>query len=197
MSDREPTKIGLMGGTFDPIHLGHLLAASQAADHVGLHEVLFVPTGQSWQKSDEVVTSAEHRVAMTALAIESDERFTLSLMEVKRSGPSYTIDTVNEIRRAQPESAVYVIVGSDAARSIPTWHQSQTLIDEVHFIVMSRGGHSISREDIPVKHATVVEMPQIEISSSDIRDRVRHGRSISFMVPEAVAAYIAKQQLYK
>lgn len=186
-----------MGGTFDPIHVGHLLAASQAAEQVSLDEVLFVPTGQSWQKAQDVVTAAEHRVAMTALAIESDERFTLSLMEVNRSGASYTIDTVNEIRRAQPDSSIFVIVGADAARSIPTWHQSQALIDDVNFIIMSRAGHLLSGEEIPIKHATVVEMPQIEISSSDIRDRVREGRSIRFMVPDAVAAYIAKHQLYK
>lgn len=195
MADRV-RKLGVMGGTFDPIHIGHLLAASEAADQVGLDEVLFVPTGQSWQKSDRNITSSDHRVAMTALAIEDDDRFTLSLMEVQRSGPSYTIDTVNELKRVEPATDIYVIVGADAIRTISTWHQSQALINDVHFIVMARAGHGISVDEIPVKHSIVIEMPQVEISSSDIRERVRSGRSIKYLVPDNVASYIAKHHLY-
>lgn len=195
MADRV-RKLGVMGGTFDPIHMGHLLAASEAADQVGLDEVLFVPTGQSWQKSDRNITSSDHRVAMTALAIEDDDRFTLSLMEVQRSGPSYTIDTVNELKRVEPATDIYVIVGADAIRTISTWHQSQALINDVHFIVMARAGHGISVDEIPVKHSIVIEMPQVEISSSDIRERVRSGRSIKYLVPDNVASYIAKHHLY-
>ena len=195
MADRV-RKLGVMGGTFDPIHIGHVLAASEAADQVGLDEVLFVPTGQSWQKSDRNITSSDHRVAMTALAIEDDDRFTLSLMEVQRSGPSYTIDTVNELKRAEPTTDIYVIVGADAIRTISTWHQSQALINDVHFIVMARAGHGISADEIPVKHSVVIEMPQVEISSSDIRERVGSGRSIKYLVPDNVASYIAKHHLY-
>lgn len=190
-------RIAVMGGTFDPIHFGHLLAASEAADQMRLDEVLFVPTGQSWQKTDRPVTSSDHRVAMTALAIEGDDRFTLSLMEVKRSGPSYTIDTVNEIKRAQPHADIFVIAGADAVRGISTWHQSQALIDEVHFIVMARAGHTITHEEIPVKHSTVVHMPQVEISSSDIRARVAASRPIQYLVPDSVASYISQHQLYQ
>ena len=190
------TKIGLMGGTFDPIHVGHLLAASEAADALALDEVLFVPTGQSWQKSDQVVATTQDRVAMTALALEGDERFTLSLMEVQRSGPSYTIDSVNEIESARPGSDVFVIVGADAIRGVPTWHQSQSLIDEVHFIVMARAGHAIDAHEIPVKHFTIIQMPQLEISSSEIRHRIANGRSIQYLVPDNVVSYIATHHLY-
>lgn len=190
-------RVGVMGGTFDPIHTGHLLAASEAADRAGLDEVLFIPSGQSWQKTHREISSTEHRVAMTALAIEADSRFTLSLMEVNRTGPSYTMDTFNELRRSLVDTQIYFIVGSDAIKSVASWHQGQTLIDQAHFLVMARGGHQLSRDDIPVRHSTVIDMPQVEISSSDIRSRVGMGRSVRYMVPEAVHTYIVKHQLYQ
>ena len=190
-------RIGLMGGTFDPIHAGHLVAASEAADQAQLDEVLFVPSGQPWQKTHRVISASEHRAAMVALAIESDTRFSLNLMEINRSGPSFTIDTVNEVSRAYPSSEVLVIVGSDAAKNVNTWHQAQALIDDVHFLVMARSGHQISRQEIPMTHATVIDMPELEISSSDIRRRVTSGHSIRYLLPDCVADYIDKHQLYR
>ena len=133
-------KIGIMGGTFDPIHHGHLVAASEAAYRFDLDKVIFVPTGQPWQKADRDVTDAEHRYLMTMVATASNPRFTVSRVDIDRVGPTYTIDTLRDIREFYPEAELYFITGADALASIMSWRDWEEMLDMAHFVGVTRPG---------------------------------------------------------
>jgi len=194
-------RVGVMGGTFDPIHHGHLVAASEVAHRFELDEVVFVPTGQPWQKSADGVSSAEDRYVMTVLATASDPRFKVSRVDIDRSGPTYTVDTLRDLHRifdGEDSSAdLFFITGADALANIATWHDSNDVISLAHFIGVTRPGHVLSDPGLPQGSVTLIEVPALAISSTDCRSRVRAGEPIRYMVPDSVLEYIEKQALYR
>ena len=196
-------RLGIMGGTFDPIHYGHLLMAEEARQAFALDEVVFVPNGRPAHKKAYLVSSPEERYAMTLLATGSNPCFSASRIEIERPGPSYTIDTLREFRRLYPElDALYFITGADAVLEILTWHEYERLVSECQFIAVTRPGFVLDRLRELVDAAFLdrvhyLPTPNIEISSTDIRRRVREGRSIKYLTPEPVEAYIRQQGLYR
>ena len=193
-------RVGVMGGTFDPIHHGHLVAASEVAHRFELDVVVFVPTGQPWQKSADGVSSAEDRYVMTVLATASDPRFKVSRVDIDRSGPTYTVDTLRDLHRifdGEDASAdLFFITGADALANIATWHDSSDVISLAHFIGVTRPGHVLTDPGLPQGSVTLIEVPALAISSTDCRSRVRAGEPIRYMVPDSVLEYIEKQALY-
>jgi len=194
--------IGIMGGTFDPIHYGHLIIADEARQQFGLEKVVFVPAGQPPHKKEYKVSSAEHRYAMTVIATASHPDFICSRIEMDRAGPSYSIDTIREVRNAYPGYQVYFITGADAIAEILTWHEHARLKSLCKFIAATRPGYDLEelRHRLPadyVDQIVFLEVPGVYISSTELRERIATGRSIKFMVPEAVESYIAKNGLYK
>ncbi len=187
-----------MGGTFDPIHFGHLAAASEVADRLNLDRVIFMPAGRPWQKHDRSVTDPEHRYAMTLLATAADPRFVVSRLEIDRPGPTYSIDTIRGLREAAPDEdpELFLLAGADALNGIPGWREASGLVDAVRLVAMSRPGHELSPDEPLLRQCVVVPVPALAISSTDCRDRVRSGRPISYLVPAGVAAYIGKHDLY-
>jgi nicotinate-nucleotide adenylyltransferase len=186
-----------MGGTFDPIHQGHLVAASEVAASFELDQVVFVPTGSPWQKTDRDVSSAEDRYLMTVIATASDPRFTVSRVDIDRSGPTYTIDTLRELRASYPEAGeFYFITGADALAQLLSWRDVESLYALAHFVGVTRPGHVLADPGLPAGEATLMEIPALAISSTDIRTRVSAGRPIDYLVPEGVARYVAKRGLY-
>jgi nicotinate-nucleotide adenylyltransferase len=186
-----------MGGTFDPIHQGHLVAASEVAASFELDQVVFVPTGSPWQKTDREVSSAEDRYLMTVIATASDPRFTVSRVDIDRSGPTYTIDTLRELRASYPEAGeFYFITGADALAQLLSWRDVESLYALAHFVGVTRPGHVLADPGLPAGEATLMEIPALAISSTDIRTRVSAGRPIDYLVPEGVARYVAKRGLY-
>jgi nicotinate-nucleotide adenylyltransferase len=187
-----------MGGTFDPIHHGHLVAASEAATRFGLDEVVFVPTGQPWQKHGAPVSPAEHRYLMTVIATASNPDFTVSRVDLEREGPTYTIDTLTDLRAERgPESGLYFITGADALAQILTWKDSDDLFDLAHFIGVTRPGHDLSGDGLPADRVSLLEVPAMAISSTDCRVRVCNGDPVWYLVPDGVVQYIAKHRLYR
>ena len=144
-----PQRIGIMGGTFDPIHNGHLVAASEAAHRFALDTVVFVPTGQPWQKSHRDVTAAEHRYLMTMVATASNPRFTVSRVDIDREGPTYTIDTLRDLRELFPEAEFYFITGADSLASIMSWHNWEEMLEMAHFVGVTRPGYELSADMLP------------------------------------------------
>jgi nicotinate-nucleotide adenylyltransferase len=194
--------IGVMGGTFDPIHHGHLVTAEEALWQFRLEEVVFVPTGQPWMKSDREVTGAEHRYLMTVIATSSNPRFSVSRIEVDREGPTFTIDTLRDLRRAYDDSCeLFFITGADAMLEIFHWKDPEEVLSQAHFIAATRPGYDIARfeEEAPTSHpkVSVMDIPALAISSSDIRRRVSEGEPIRYLVPEGVQTYIEKAGLYR
>jgi len=196
MSDepRRP-RIGVMGGTFDPIHHGHLVAASEVAQSFDLDEVIFVPTGQPSYK--DVVTPAEHRYLMTVIATASNPRFTVSRVDIDRSKATYTIDTLHDIRRQRPEADLFFITGADAVAQILSWRDVDELWELAHFVAVSRPGHVLSVSGLPEQHVSLLEVPALAISSTDCRSRVRRGFPVWYLVPDGVVQYISKHHLYR
>lgn len=190
-------RLGVMGGTFDPLHHGHLVAASEVAARFGLDEVVFVPTGQPWQKADTVVTAAEHRYLMTVVATATDPRFTVSRVDVDRPGPTFTTDTLRDLAAERPGAELFFITGADALEAIVSWKDLDLLWQLAHFVAVSRPGHTLDSSALPEGAVTVVEIPALAISSSDIRQRVREGRPVRYLVPTGVMHYIAKTGLYR
>jgi nicotinate-nucleotide adenylyltransferase len=187
-----------MGGTFDPIHHGHLVAASEAAQRFELDEVLFVPTGQPWQKPEATVSAAEHRYLMTVIATASNPDFTVSRVDLERDGPTYTIDTLLDLRAVcGPDAELYFITGADALAQILTWKDSDELFALAHFIGVTRPGHHLSDDGLPADRVSLLEVPAMAISSTDCRDRVRSGEPVWYLVPDGVVQYIAKHRLYR
>jgi nicotinate-nucleotide adenylyltransferase len=187
-----------MGGTFDPIHHGHLVAASEAATRFSLDEVIFVPTGQPWQKQRFAVSSAEHRYLMTVIATASNPDFTVSRVDLERPGPTYTIDTLRDLRAERGSDAdLYFITGADALAQILTWKDSDELFELAHFIGVTRPGHDLSGDGLPADRVSLLEVPAMAISSTACRARVSRGEPVWYLVPDGVVQYIAKHRLYR
>ena len=194
VSARAP-RIGVMGGTFDPIHHGHLVAASEVAQSFDLDEVVFVPTGMPWQKTK--VTEAEHRYLMTVIATASNPRFTVSRVDIDRDGPTYTIDTLRDLKAARPDAELFFITGADAIAQILGWRNHDELWELAHFVAVSRPGHVLSTEGLPSEDVSQLEVPALAISSTDCRNRVRDKLPIWYLVPDGIVQYIAKRGLYR
>jgi nicotinate-nucleotide adenylyltransferase len=188
-------RIGVMGGTFDPIHHGHLVAASEVASSFELDEVVFVPTGRPWQKQE--VTPSEHRYLMTVIATASNPMFTVSRVDIDRDGPTYTIDTLRDLQRERPDAEFYFITGADAVAQILGWHDHDNLWHMAHFVAVSRPGHVLSTAGLPSEDVSQLEIPALAISSTDCRQRVRRGEPVWYLVPDGVVQYIAKHHLYR
>lgn len=188
-------RLGVMGGTFDPIHHGHLVAASEAATALGLDEVIFVPTGQPWQKKQ--VTAGEHRYLMTVIATASNPRFKVSRVDIDRSGPTYTIDTLRDLRKIYADAELFFISGADAIAQILSWKEVDDVWDLAHFVAVSRPGHALELPSAPDGAISTLEIPALAISSTDIRARVDDGKPVWYLVPDGVVQYIAKHQLYR
>ena len=192
-------RIGVMGGTFDPIHHGHLVAASEVQSWFDLDEVVFVPTGDPWQKSDRRVSPAEHRYLMTVIATAANPRFTVSRVDVDRDGPTYTIDTLRDLRALHPEAELYFITGADALADIFTWRDADEIFELARFVGCTRPGYEMDAATlaaIPADRVTMVEIPALAISSTDCRHRHARGEPVWYLVPDGVVQYIAKHHLY-
>ena len=188
-----------MGGTFDPIHHGHLVAASEVQAWFDLDEVVFVPTGQPWQKSARRVSPAEDRYLMTVIATASNPRFTVSRVDIERPGPTYTIDTLQDLHAAMPEADLFFITGADALTEIFTWRDADELFALAHFVGCTRPGYDMgapSLDRIPRDRVTLLEIPALAISSSECRDRRSKGEPVWYLVPDGVVQYITKYNLY-
>jgi nicotinate-nucleotide adenylyltransferase len=188
-----------MGGTFDPVHHGHLSAANEVRLMFALDEVVFVPTGQPWQKSDRAVSPAEDRYLMTVIATASNPAFSVSRVDVDRSGPTYTIDTLRELRAALgPGAELFFITGSDALAQILGWRAADDLFELAHFVGVTRPGYEpVDVTQFPDGAVTLVEVPALAISSSDLRGRVEQGHPVWYLVPDGVVQYIDKRRLYR
>lgn len=187
-------RVGVMGGTFDPIHHGHLVAASEAAAHFELDEVLFVPTGKPSHKSH--VTPVEHRYLMTVIATASNPRFKVSRVDVDRDGPTYTIDTLRDVQRLRPDADLYFITGADAIAQILGWKNSLKLFELAQFVAVSRPGHEMRTDGIPADKVATLQIPALAISSTDIRARAYEEKPVWYLVPDGVVQYMAKHRLY-
>jgi nicotinate-nucleotide adenylyltransferase len=189
-----------MGGTFDPIHHGHLVAASEVQAGFDLDEVVFVPTGQPWQKSEHEVSPAEDRYLMTVIATASNPRFSVSRVDIDRGGPTYTVDTLRDLRRARGDVDLYFITGADALAQILTWRDADELFELAHFVGCTRPGTAITDaavKDLPKDRVTIVEIPALAISSTACRNRVLINEPVWYLVPDGVVQYIAKRSLYR
>lgn len=188
-----------MGGTFDPIHHGHLVAASEVQAWFDLDEVIFVPTGEPWQKSDRLVSPAEHRYLMTVVATASNPRFTVSRVDIDRGGPTYTIDTLRDLTKSLPEADLYFITGVDALAEIFTWRDADELFELARFVGCTRPGYEMTPDTlqgIPSDRVTILEIPALAISSTECRQRRAKGEPVWYLVPDGVVQYIAKHDLY-
>ena len=195
--------IGILGGTFDPIHVGHLVVAEEARVKLGLSEVLFLPAGQPWLKVDRTVTPAIHRVDMVRLAIAGNPYFKLCTLEVKRDGPSYSIDTITALRSQLGAQSFFFILGNDSLAGFHLWKEPAKLVQMCRLVVVPRLGLSLTdlnslETRIPalVHNVTQLDAPIMEVSSSEIRQRVAQGLSIRYLVPDKVGEYIVEQKLY-
>ena len=188
-----------MGGTFDPIHHGHLVAASEVQAWFDLDEVVFVPTGDPWQKSQREVSPAEHRYLMTVIATAANPRFTVSRVDIDRGGPTYTIDTLRDLHAQLPDAELFFITGADALADIFTWRAAEELFGLASFVGCTRPGYTMNAQSlaaIPADRVAMVEIPALAISSTDCRERTRRGEPVWYLVPDGVVQYIAKHGLY-
>ncbi len=188
-----------MGGTFDPIHHGHLVAASEVQAWFDLDEVVFVPTGEPWQKSSREVSPAEHRYLMTVIATASNPRFTVSRVDIDRGGPTFTIDTLRDLTQTLPDSDLYFITGADALADIFTWREADELFELARFVGCTRPGYEMSPSSltgIPQDRVTILEIPALAISSTECRERRSKGEPVWYLVPDGVVQYLAKHNLY-
>lgn len=186
-------RTGILGGTFDPIHIAHLHAAETALAFARLNRVLFIPAGEPWQKSDRVVTAAAHRIAMVAGAIEGVPEFEIDTREVERDGPTYTIDTLESFPH---DEELYLIVGADAARGVGTWHRAQDVVERARFLILPRPGSDANAAAIQLERSEVLEMAALDISSTTIREMAGKGRPFRYLVPGPVHGYILENYLY-
>jgi nicotinate-nucleotide adenylyltransferase len=195
-------RLGVMGGTFDPIHYGHLVTAEEALVQFRLDEVVFVPTGTPWMKEHERVSPPEDRYLMTVIATASNPKFSVSRMEVEREGPTYTIDTLRSLRDEQGAGTdLFFITGADAILEILQWREPREVFELAHFIAATRPGYDLAHFDEAASAAdprvSVMHIPALAISSTDIRRRVADGRPLRYLVPEGVKSYIEKAELYR
>jgi nicotinate-nucleotide adenylyltransferase len=196
-------RLGVMGGTFDPIHNGHLVAASEVASLFDLDEVVFVPTGEPWQKSRQV-TAAEDRYLMTVVATAANPRFSVSRVDIDRGGLTYTKDTLRDLHTGNPDSDLYFITGADALASILSWQDLEELFALARFVGVSRPGYELGRDHLagvlqglPDDALTLVEIPALAISSTDCRRRAEEGRPLWYLMPDGVVQYVSKRRLYR
>ena len=197
-------RIGLLGGTFDPIHLGHLIVAEEARTRLSLDRLLFVPSRQPWRKAGREIAHEADRLAMVRLAVEGNPGFEVSLVDLEREGPSYSVDTVCDVRATlSPEAELYFILGYDALMDLPHWHAPAELARITRLVTVIRPGYELDwsplEQAIPEAReaVTLLETPEIGISSTEVRQRVAAGRSIRYWVPDLVAEYIQQQWLYR
>ena len=204
--DNGQSRIGIMGGTFDPIHYGHLAAAEAARVEFGLCKVIFMPVGNPPHKQSQKISDAEHRYRMTALATSSNSGFEVSRLEVDKAGITYTFDTMEELRSIYGEAPeIYFITGADAVLELLTWYKIGELLTLCKFIAVTRPGFDIWKLEQKIAEITskydgeiiCLEVPLLEISSTDIRERIRSGKPVKYLLPEEVEAYIHKNGLYK
>jgi nicotinate-nucleotide adenylyltransferase len=196
--------IGVLGGTFDPVHRGHIIVAEEVRARLNLAEVLFVPTAQTPLKEDSPISATEHRVQMVRLAIADKPYFKLSNIEINRAGLSYTVDTIAELRdRYSAENALFFILGWDSLAQLPQWKEPSRLVQMCHLVAVPRPGYSLPdlnslEASIPglSRSLTVLDKPEVDISATEIRERVARGLSIRHLVPEPVGEYIRQHKLY-
>ncbi|MDN4478374.1 nicotinate-nucleotide adenylyltransferase [Demequina lignilytica] len=186
-------RIGVLGGTFDPVHLGHLAAASEVCDRLGLDRVLLVPTAAQPFKVDEPAAPSAHRLAMCELAASGDPRLGVSTVDLDRGGVTYTVDTLADLHALHPDAELFFITGADALARLDEWKDADKLLESATFVGVTRPGHALDQSDRP---HILVEAPALAISSTDVRRRVRAGRTIRYLVPHGVADYIAANGLY-
>lgn len=196
------TRIGLLGGTFDPIHLGHLIIASYAADELGLDEVMFLPAQTPPHKLDETISPTGDRLAMLEMALEGDDRFSISDADLRTGAPSYTSDLVARLSETMPEAQLFFIAGADSLRDFPTWHQPTVILRYVDLAIATRPGVQITEHMLDAvpglrDRVSLFPSPLIDISSTTIRERARRGASIRYLVPERVHRYIQERGLYR
>jgi nicotinate-nucleotide adenylyltransferase len=196
-------RLGVLGGTFDPPHYGHLLLAEQAREQLGLERVLWVPAGDPWRKAGTVVSTDEHRVAMVSEAIEDNEAFEVDTREIERAGPSYTVDTLASLKEEFPTGELVFLLGADALADLPHWHDAPQVIRLALLGATARGGGSeqgVAELEalLPQLSKRVVwfQMPRLDISATGLRERAAEGRSLRYFVPPAVEAYIGRNNLY-
>jgi nicotinate-nucleotide adenylyltransferase len=190
-------RVGIMGGTFDPIHHGHLVAANEVADRFALDEVVFVPSGQPWQKGS-AASPAEDRYLMTVIATASNPRFHVSRVDIDRRGPTYTVDTLRDLRRVYgDQTELFFITGADALDKILSWKDADELFELAHFVGVTRPGFTLSGAHLPAEAVSLVQVPAMAISSTDCRARVAVGKPIWYLVPDGVVQYITKRDLYR
>jgi nicotinate-nucleotide adenylyltransferase len=194
-------RLGVMGGTFDPIHFGHLVTAEEALSQFSLDEVVFVPTGLPWMKEERDVSPAEDRYLMTVIATASNPRFSVSRVEIDRDGPTYTIDTLRALAAANRDAELYFITGADAIFEIFDWKDPDEVLHLAHFIAATRPGYDLrrfeTRSERKQPNVSAMNIPALAISSTDVRERVRDGRPIRYLLPEGVKSYIEKAGLYR
>ena len=186
-------RVGILGGTFDPIHIGHLIAASSVYEDLSLDSVVFIPAGDPWQKRHRELSTGQQRLEMVRLATEDDSRFKVSDIEIARTGPTYAIDTVREWKIQNPADEIFWIVGSDALSGIPSWHEWETFVKEVTIVAVNRVGPN---ESVPFDFVSV-EMPEVRISATELRDRFTNNADTQYLVPQKVSEYISDQGLYQ
>ncbi|MGH4022492.1 MAG: nicotinate-nucleotide adenylyltransferase [Pseudonocardiaceae bacterium] len=199
MSGRRPghRRLGVMGGTFDPIHHGHLVAASEVQARFGLEEVVFVPTGMPWQKGGREVSAAEDRYLMTVVATASNPRFSVSRADIDRGGPTYTVDTLTDLREHFPAHELFFITGADALEQILSWKRVDEVFALAHLVGVTRPGFHLDDEHLPDGAVSLVEVPAMAISSTACRERVAGGLPVWYLVPDGVVQYISKRHLYR
>lgn len=190
-------RVGVMGGTFDPIHHGHLIAASEVQVRFELDEVVFVPTGTPWQKNVQQVTAAEDRYLMTVIATASNPRFSVSRVDIDRGGTTYTVDTLRDLHTVYDDAELYFITGADALEQIVGWHHAAELFELAHFVGVTRPGYQLRDSHLPDGSVTLVEVPAMAISSTDCRRRVGEDHPVWYLVPDGVVQYISKRSLYQ
>jgi nicotinate-nucleotide adenylyltransferase len=195
MSAADGTRLGVMGGTFDPIHHGHLVAASEVGHAFSLDEVVFVPTGRREEK--DAASPAEDRYLMTVIATASNPRFSVSRVDIDRPRVTYTIDTLRELHAARPDAELFFITGADALARIMSWRDVNELFSLAHFVGCTRPGHRLTVTGLPDGKVSLIEIPALTISSTACRARVAKGEPIWYLVPDGIVQYIAKRHLYQ
>lgn len=197
-------KLGILGGTFDPVHRGHLALAAAARDEVSLSKVVFLPAGQPWRKADRSITTAVHRVAMLRLALAGQEAFEIGMLELERDGPSYAVDTLEDLRRDQPNDELFFILGEDALVDLPNWARPERILELAKLVVarrmgVERGVVEEAGQRLPglLDRVVWLKMPVVDVSATEIRERVRRGLSIGNLMPPTQVEYIRDHGLYQ
>nr|WP_078428869.1 nicotinate-nucleotide adenylyltransferase [Alkalihalobacterium alkalinitrilicum] len=187
-------KIGILGGTFDPPHIGHLLIAQEVLEQCKLDEIWFMPANIPPHKKTNDVSSVDDRIEMVTKAIDGADQFVVSTIELERTGPSYTVDTLKELKMKLPDVDFYFIIGGDMIEQLHTWERIDELFEYVTFVGLGRPGYS--ETSTYEEKMVLLTIPQVDISSSSIRDRIKEGRSIRYFVPESVRHFIEERELY-